>query len=228
MSLRSRSAANARQARMSSSVNSGKSARICACVIPEARYSRTSVTVIRMPRMQGLPPRLPGEAVMRSVYFMMAKDYRGPAAKSNRELSTREHKSSSPTRYRRHWRRELSPSFSLCSLFCRRREPHPRRFPATHPGASQAAETSWRRPKNREHELFNQRARKFAFANVKGSLSGESPPALPGVVRRVGRAGRAELCGGVRPAVGSVFVRWERLSDSRRATWAWVAAPALW
>jgi len=62
---RSRSAANARQARMSSDERSGKSATISASVMPEARYSRTSETVIRNPRMQGLPLRLPGSTVMR-------------------------------------------------------------------------------------------------------------------------------------------------------------------
>src|SRR5574341_2018251 len=41
-SLRSRSAANARQARISSRVRSGKSARISSSDMPEARYSRTS------------------------------------------------------------------------------------------------------------------------------------------------------------------------------------------
>ena len=39
---RSRSAANARQARISSEVRSGKSARICASDMPDARYSSTS------------------------------------------------------------------------------------------------------------------------------------------------------------------------------------------
>src|SRR5213593_2639167 len=41
---RSRLAAKARQARISSTVRSGKSARICASVMPPARYSRTSYT----------------------------------------------------------------------------------------------------------------------------------------------------------------------------------------
>src|SRR5260221_8396646 len=53
---RSRSAANARQARMSSEVRSGKSASICASDMPDARYSSTSYTVMRSPRMHGLPP----------------------------------------------------------------------------------------------------------------------------------------------------------------------------
>lgn len=60
VSFRARSAANTRQARISSLVGSGKSLRISASVIPEARYSRISYTVIRNPRMQGLPPLLPG------------------------------------------------------------------------------------------------------------------------------------------------------------------------
>src|SRR5262245_29968966 len=62
--LRSRSAANARQARMSSSVRSGNSATISSGVIPPARYSNTSVTAIRKPLMHGLPPRLSGSIVM--------------------------------------------------------------------------------------------------------------------------------------------------------------------
>ena len=60
---RSRSAANARQARMSSEVRSGKSASISACDMPDARYSSTSYTVMRSPRMHGLPPRFPGSIV---------------------------------------------------------------------------------------------------------------------------------------------------------------------
>ena len=63
---RSRSAANAKQARISSLVSSGKSARISASVMPAARYSSTSDTVMRSPRMQGYPLRLPGSIVMRS------------------------------------------------------------------------------------------------------------------------------------------------------------------
>ena len=34
--------------------------------MPEAKYSKTSETVILMPRMQGLPLRLPGSMVMTS------------------------------------------------------------------------------------------------------------------------------------------------------------------
>jgi hypothetical protein len=64
-SRRSRSAAKAKQARMSSTVSSGKSARISASVIPDARYSSTSETVIRSPRIHGFPLRFPGSTVMR-------------------------------------------------------------------------------------------------------------------------------------------------------------------
>ena len=60
---RSRSAANARQARMSSEVRSGKSASISASDMPDARYSSTSYTVMRSLRMHGLPPRFPGSIV---------------------------------------------------------------------------------------------------------------------------------------------------------------------
>ncbi len=49
---------------MSSRVSSGKSFKICSCVMPEARYSRTSETVILIPRMQGLPLLFPGSIVM--------------------------------------------------------------------------------------------------------------------------------------------------------------------
>src|SRR2546425_7048121 len=63
--LRSRSAAKARQARMSSRVRSGKSRRMSSSLMPDAMYSRTSDTVIRKPRMHGLPPRFPGSIVIR-------------------------------------------------------------------------------------------------------------------------------------------------------------------
>src|SRR5262245_36188538 len=66
MSRRSRSAAKARQARMSSRVRSGKSRTISSSDIPPAKYSRTSETVMRRPRTHGLPPRLPGSIVIRS------------------------------------------------------------------------------------------------------------------------------------------------------------------
>jgi len=62
--FRYRSAANARQARMSSLVRSGKSRMISSADMPDARYSSTSYTVIRNPRMHGLPPRLPGSIVI--------------------------------------------------------------------------------------------------------------------------------------------------------------------
>ena len=71
--LRSRSAAKAGHARMSSRVRSGKSWRIWSSVMPEARYSRTSETVIRMPRMQGLPLRLPGSMLIRERQSMPLK-----------------------------------------------------------------------------------------------------------------------------------------------------------
>src|SRR5437773_8735430 len=80
--LRSRSAAKARQARMSSRVKSGKSRRISSSLIPDARYSRTSVTVTRRPRMQGFPPRLPGSTVIRERQSM-AQDYGRRAGQVN-------------------------------------------------------------------------------------------------------------------------------------------------
>jgi len=61
---RSRAAAKARQAAISSSRNSGKFARIAAVLLPEARESRISATARRIPRMQGLPLRLPGSMVI--------------------------------------------------------------------------------------------------------------------------------------------------------------------
>jgi hypothetical protein len=64
-SFRSRSAAKARQARISSRVRPRKSLRISSSLIPEARYSKTSYTVMRSPRMQGLPPHFSGSMVMR-------------------------------------------------------------------------------------------------------------------------------------------------------------------
>ncbi|ULA65720.1 MAG: hypothetical protein LZF86_240113 [Nitrospira sp.] len=70
-SFRSRSAANSRQARISSCVRSGKSRRISSSLMPEARYSNTSYTVIRNPLMQGLPPRFAGSMVIRPSYDMM-------------------------------------------------------------------------------------------------------------------------------------------------------------
>lgn len=63
-SRRSRSAANAKQARICSSVSSGKSAKISGILIPLAKYSSTSVTVMRRPRIHGLPLRFPASIVM--------------------------------------------------------------------------------------------------------------------------------------------------------------------
>ena len=65
-SLRSRSAAKASVARMSAGSKSGKTDRISASVIPAAKYSSTSCTVILRPRIQGFPPLFPGSSVMRS------------------------------------------------------------------------------------------------------------------------------------------------------------------
>ncbi len=49
---------------MSCSVSSGKSAITSACDMPAASQPSTSATAIRIPRTQGLPPRLPGSIVM--------------------------------------------------------------------------------------------------------------------------------------------------------------------
>src|SRR5712691_6213269 len=57
---RSRAAAKASAARMSSRVRSGKSLRIASSVIPPARYSSTSYTVMRVPLIHVLLPRTPG------------------------------------------------------------------------------------------------------------------------------------------------------------------------
>ena len=61
---RSLAAANARQARMSSRLRLGKSVRIWSSVMPPAKYSRMSYTVIRVPLMHGLPLRIPGSMMM--------------------------------------------------------------------------------------------------------------------------------------------------------------------
>src|SRR5436190_18849692 len=50
---------------MSSLVRSGKSARMSSMDMPPARYSSTSWTVMRIPRMHGWPLRLPGSMVIR-------------------------------------------------------------------------------------------------------------------------------------------------------------------
>ena len=63
---RSLAAANIRQARMSSRVRLGKSARIWSSLIPPAKYSRTSYTVTRVPLMQGLPLQIAGLITIRS------------------------------------------------------------------------------------------------------------------------------------------------------------------
>src|SRR5258705_13873900 len=67
-SRRSRAAANARAARMSSRVRSGKSLRISSSVIPPARYSSRSYTVMRVPLMHGLPLRTVGFTETRSCH----------------------------------------------------------------------------------------------------------------------------------------------------------------
>lgn len=61
--------AYARQARISSRASSGKSARIWSSDIPPARYPRTSPTVMRVPRSEGLPNRTSGVIAMRSRGF---------------------------------------------------------------------------------------------------------------------------------------------------------------
>ncbi len=55
---------------MSERVNSGKSTTISSGVIPPARYSKTSWTVIRSPRTQGFPLRLSGSMVIIPRYSM--------------------------------------------------------------------------------------------------------------------------------------------------------------
>src|SRR5882672_7843352 len=67
---RSRAAANARAARMSSRARSGKSLRISSSVIPPARYSSTSYTVMRVPLMHGFPLRTAGLTEIRSCHAM--------------------------------------------------------------------------------------------------------------------------------------------------------------
>jgi hypothetical protein len=60
----SATAAKAKQALISSEVSSEKSSNISASVIPPAKYSKMSDTVIRSPRIYGLPLRFPGSIVM--------------------------------------------------------------------------------------------------------------------------------------------------------------------
>src|SRR5918992_3094532 len=66
-SLRSRSAAKARRAWISSTVGQVKSERISATDIPAARYPNIREIVSRMPRMHGLPFRLQGPIVIRKL-----------------------------------------------------------------------------------------------------------------------------------------------------------------
>src|SRR2546422_671375 len=68
---RSRAAAKARAARISSRVRSGKSLRIASSVIPPARYSSTSYTVMRVPLIQGFPLRTAGFTETRSCHAMV-------------------------------------------------------------------------------------------------------------------------------------------------------------
>src|SRR5271166_6434373 len=68
---RSRAAAKAKTARMSSRVRSAKSLRISSSVIPPARYSSTSYTVMRVPLIQGLPLRTAGFTEIRSCHMIV-------------------------------------------------------------------------------------------------------------------------------------------------------------
>ena len=63
--MRSRRAAKARQAMISSSFNSGKSLMIARWLIPLASQPSTSSTAIRVPRTQGRPKRFWASMVMR-------------------------------------------------------------------------------------------------------------------------------------------------------------------
>src|SRR4051812_13779125 len=63
--------AKRRLAWMSSDSRSGISSRICSAVKPLASRSRTSLTRIRIPRMQGRPPHCSGSTVMRSATYLM-------------------------------------------------------------------------------------------------------------------------------------------------------------
>lgn len=58
---RSRSAAYARQARMSSRVSCGNSSVNCCSDMPPARYPSTSPTVMRVPRTHGFPNGFPDQ-----------------------------------------------------------------------------------------------------------------------------------------------------------------------
>ena len=56
---------------MSSFVNSLKSLIISSIVMPDANQPKMSATVIRIPRIQGLPPRFPGSIVMICLYSVI-------------------------------------------------------------------------------------------------------------------------------------------------------------
>ena len=66
-SLRSRTAAKARQAWISSAVCSQELERISPMDIPAASYSNISETLIDIPRTHGLPLRVPGAIVIRKL-----------------------------------------------------------------------------------------------------------------------------------------------------------------
>src|SRR5947209_6664542 len=78
----SRSAAYCRQANISSCVRYGKSCKISCSVIPDARYSRTLCTLMRIPRTAALPPSLSGSMVMISLQCM-SKAYSGKCAEQS-------------------------------------------------------------------------------------------------------------------------------------------------
>lgn len=73
VSRRSRDAAKAKHALISSRVRSGKSDSILSSSIPPAMYSNTSYTVMRVPLMQGFPLRIEGFTEIRSCQFMIEK-----------------------------------------------------------------------------------------------------------------------------------------------------------
>ncbi len=82
MRPRSHSAASACAARMSWDSKSGKSAQISASVIPAAKYSRISRTVILRPRIHGFPALFSGLTAMRSEWSI-AGNTRGSAQASS-------------------------------------------------------------------------------------------------------------------------------------------------
>ncbi len=69
---RSRDAANAKHALISSRVISGKSEIILSSSIPPAIYSRTSYTVMRVPLIHGFPLRIAGLTEIRSCHFILS------------------------------------------------------------------------------------------------------------------------------------------------------------